>query len=103
MRVVVLGATGGTGRELVRQARDAGYEVAAFDRNGGAPFSRAIDGQDAVISTTGRGRSFRANGLTEQTVPMILSAMKAARARRLIHDRSAFGYLVARADGAASC
>ena len=84
MNVLVLGATGGTGRQIVAQARAAGHQVTAFDRQGKTPLVQALAGQDAVISAIGRGKSFKANGLIEKVVPEILSAMKAAGVRRLI-------------------
>jgi uncharacterized protein YbjT (DUF2867 family) len=75
LKVVVFGATGGTGRQLVRQATDAGHEVTAVTRSS-PPAScssvrwltadlsdqhavaAALAGQDAVLSAlgpTGRG------------------------------------------------
>lgn len=33
MKVIVFGATGGTGRELVKQSLDKGYAVTAFVRD----------------------------------------------------------------------
>ncbi len=36
MKVLVLGATGGTGRQILAQALDAGHEVTALTRNAGA-------------------------------------------------------------------
>ena len=84
MKLLILGATGGTGRHLVTQGREAGHEVTAFERHAGVSFSQAMAGQDVVISAIGRGLSFRANGLIEKTVPQILSAMKASGVRRLL-------------------
>jgi uncharacterized protein YbjT (DUF2867 family) len=34
-RLLVLGGTGGTGREIISQALDSGHEVTAFVRNAG--------------------------------------------------------------------
>jgi putative NADH-flavin reductase len=71
MRLLIFGATGGTGRELVRQALDRGHAVTAFardpaalDRRDGlhalagdvldpAAVERAVVGHDAVISALG--------------------------------------------------
>jgi putative NADH-flavin reductase len=72
MRVLILGATGGTGRALTRQARDRGHEVTAFVRSpqklgpfaghvtvrrgdpGSVKELRAIlPGHDAVLSALG--------------------------------------------------
>ena len=73
MKVCILGATGNTGRRLVRQALDRGHQVIAVARQGGNPvesrhdnlFVKTVDygnddelqaamaGQDAVISAAG--------------------------------------------------
>jgi putative NADH-flavin reductase len=72
MKLLVLGASGKTGSEVVRQALDAGHEVTAFVRDraklsitdaglrvstGDAmsfdDLRSALQGQDAVISTLG--------------------------------------------------
>ena len=74
MRILIFGATGGTGRELVSQALQSGYDVSAFVRDPAkvtAVDSRlrvvqgdvqrpesllaAIPGHDAVVSAGGCG------------------------------------------------
>jgi putative NADH-flavin reductase len=109
-RVLILGATGGTGRQIVAQALERGHEVTALVRNpAGLPmrYERLRDvtgslpenagvlvdaarGQDAVISALGRGTSFRSLNLMERCVPAILDAMRKDGVRRLIFT-SAFG------------
>lgn len=93
----MLGATGGTGRHLVTQGREAGHEVTAFDRHAGVSFAQAMAGQDAVVSAIGRGKSFKANGLMATTVPLVISAMKASGVRRLLF-MSALGVGASRQD-----
>lgn len=103
-KLVVLGATGGTGRQIVSQALDAGHQVTAVVRHpdrmpirherltlaigdvtaGGPLLDEAVRGKDAVISALGRGHSFKADGLMQHAVPSIISAMQANRVRRLI-------------------
>jgi putative NADH-flavin reductase len=103
-RIVILGATGGTGRALVSQALEAGHHVTAFVRNpdklalrrerlrvlagdaaSGAPtLGDAVRGQDAVISALGRGRSFKAQGLMQRSVPHILEVMRDYKVPRFI-------------------
>lgn len=102
--IVILGATRGVGRELLTQALEAGYQVTAFARTAAsipiqhkrlgavaasvtddeAILANAIRGQDAVISTLGRGMSLKSENLIQRSVPAILSAMHAQGVRRLI-------------------
>src|SRR4029077_8560500 len=76
MNIVVLGATGGTGRLVVEQALAAGHTVTALVRSpekvaarnpnldvvagqatGPSAVARVLDGADALISTRGGGGS----------------------------------------------
>jgi len=104
-KLIILGATGGTGQQLVTQALEAGHEVTALVRSaariparhdrlqlvvGTLPddesnlLAHAVRGHDAVISALGRGTSFTSDNLIQRSVPAILSAMRANRVRRLI-------------------
>jgi putative NADH-flavin reductase len=103
-RILVVGATGGTGREVVLQALAAGHDVTALSRTAtrlpiehpklravdatlpedAAALSNAMAGQDVVINVLGRGQSFASNHLIEQSVPAVLTAMRAHGVRRLI-------------------
>jgi putative NADH-flavin reductase len=103
-RILVVGATGGTGREVVLQALAAGHDVTALARTAtrlpiehpklravdsalpqdAAVLSNAMAGQDVVISALGRGKSFASHQLIEQSVPALLTAMRAHGVRRLI-------------------
>jgi putative NADH-flavin reductase len=103
MKLLVLGATGGTGKQIVAQALDAGHDVTALARPGATPgpeherlrvvvgdlqhvtaLADVMRGHDTVISAIGRGYSFKSEHLIERTVPVILAAMKAAGVRRLL-------------------
>ncbi len=103
MKLFVLGGTGGTGKQIVIQALDAGHEVTVLGRPNATPgpehprlrvivgdlenvtaLADAMRGHDAVISAIGRGYSFKSEHLIERTVPVILAAMKAAGVRRLL-------------------
>jgi putative NADH-flavin reductase len=100
MRIVVFGASGGTGRELVKQGRAQGHEVTAFVRNPAAftggdrlrvvvgdardekAVAAAIPGQDAVLSALGGGLGD--DSLLPESMGHILAAMKREGVRRLI-------------------
>ena len=103
MRVLVIGATGGTGRQLVQQALEQGHQVTAFVRN---PAKLAIDhanlrivkgdvldyasveaamrGQSAVLSALGHKRFFYPNRIQSNGMRHILRAMKTCDVPRLI-------------------
>jgi putative NADH-flavin reductase len=103
-KLLILGATGGTGQQLLTQALQAGHDVTAFARSpekisvqhdrlhlvagtvpdDGSMLAQAVRGQDAVISALGRGMSFKSTNLIQRSVPAILSAMQTQGVRRLI-------------------
>ena len=102
-RVLVIGATGGTGRELVQQALAQGHQVTAFVRDPAklkiehanlrvakgdvldyATVESAMRGQDAVLSALGHRRFFYPNRIQSEGMRNILSAMKACDVPRLI-------------------
>jgi len=108
-RILVLGATGGTGRHVVQQAVDAGLEVSVLVRDpaklparprvrvhtgdllgDAAGLANAVAGQDAVISALGVGKSFRSGRLISRSAPALVAAMQAQGVRRLVFT-SAFG------------
>ena len=100
MKIVVFGASGGTGRELVQQGRAQGHEVTAFVRNpasltggdklrvvvgdarDGKAVAAAIPGQDAVLSALGGGLGD--DSLLPEAMGHILAAMKQEGVRRLV-------------------
>jgi putative NADH-flavin reductase len=109
-RVLVLGATGGTGQQVVSQALQRGYFVTALVRDpqrltsssdhlrvfagsvtsGDPTLAAAVRDQDAVISTLGVGKSFKSGALIAESMPHIVRAMEGEGIRRLIFT-SAFG------------
>lgn len=109
-KVIVLGATGGTGRQIVSQALEQGHDVTAFVRSPGKlglqhqrlrevfgdassdaqSVMRAIPGHDVVIGALGVGKSFVPNGLVENSMRNVVTAMEFAGVRRLVWQ-SAFG------------
>ena len=108
-KILLLGATGGTGREIVAQAVQQGYEVTALVRRPGKAalpegvrvlpgnitddteaLARAMPGQEVVISTLGVGKALRSGGLIARSAPLIVRAMDRQGIRRLIF-MSAYG------------
>jgi putative NADH-flavin reductase len=109
-KILVLGASGGTGQQLVTQALAAGHEVTAFVRDPNRlrishdrlrvlvgdttsdfeTLSEAVRGRDIVISSLGAGKSLKSGGLITRSVPLIVRAMESQSVRRLIFI-SAYG------------
>ena len=103
MRLLVIGATGATGRELVQQALTQGHQVTAFVRDPAklqiehanlrmakgdvldyATVEGAMRGQEAVLSALGHRLFFYPNRIQSEGMRNILRAMKACDVRRLI-------------------
>lgn len=102
MRLVVFGASGGTGRELVRQALERGHHVRAFVRTPAklgleherlevvqgdvqdpAAVARAVAGVDAVLSALGP-TSNKPDAQVTRGTENIISAMERQGVRRLV-------------------
>ena len=110
MKILVVGATGGTGREVVKQALARGHEVTVFARRpealgledarlrvvkgdittDAAKFEEAVRGHDAVVSGLGRGTSFSPENLMVRAMEAVVPAMERAGVHRFIFT-SAFG------------
>ena len=103
MRVLVLGATGGTGREIVREARESGHSVVALVRSKvkadgllGAEIvegdardtdavARALVGCQGVISSLGTPMSpFREVTLLSTATRALVDEMARQNVRRLV-------------------
>lgn len=103
MRVLVIGATGGSGRQLVQQALALGHQVTAFVRDPAklqiehanlriargdvldyATVESAMRGQDAVLSALGHLKFYRPTRIQSDGMRNILRAMKTCDVPRLI-------------------
>ena len=104
MRVLILGASGATGREVVRQALAQELLVTAFVRDPArltvdgptlrvvqgdvgdyAAVAGAVEGQDAVISTLGVSQPLHADPVVIQGIRHTLGAMEAHAVSRLVY------------------
>jgi putative NADH-flavin reductase len=107
MKIVVFGATGGTGKHVVRQALEAGLLVTAFVRTpsnleiehenlsifqgdvmDAEKVEQAVAGQEAVISTLGPTRP-PVSGMMETAARNIVAVMNRHGLKRLISTTGA--------------
>lgn len=101
MKVLVLGATGGTGRLIVGDAKAKGHSVAALVRSKAsadlpgasiiegnardeATLARAMDGCDSVVSALGTGMGHRKVDLLTVATRALVAAMTRNGVRRLV-------------------
>jgi len=115
MKILVLGATGGTGRQLVAKALEKGHEVTAFARNPEGialkherlravrgdvtqpeSIAAAVAGQDAVVSVVGPRPGVKPGTLISDTVHHTIVAMHAHGVRRFAFES---GVMVGRQRG----
>lgn len=106
-RIFIIGATGATGRRLVANALDRGYEVTALVRNPSklaiehprlrvvkgdvldfAPVEQAVRGQDAVASALGHKRFLCPSSILSEGTRDVIRAMEARGVRRLVCETS---------------
>ena len=102
MKLVVFGATGNVGQQVVKQALEQGHEVIAFARNplklqikhpklqlfqgdvmDSARVEQALQGQDIVVCTLGSGKKLSGK-VRSQGTQNIIEAMKKCAMKRLI-------------------
>jgi putative NADH-flavin reductase len=108
MNIIIIGATGPTGRILVDEALRQGHRVTALVRDKSklnissdllriheinildeSALSAELIGQDAVLSALGSGRKLHAD-IISRAMPVLIAAMGKANVRRLIFI-SSFG------------
>ncbi len=106
-RLLIVGATGGTGRQLVAQALERGHQVTALVRNPTklqlehpqlrvvrgdvldyASVESAMRGQEAVLCALGHKRFFYPTRILSKGTENILTAMKAHGVPRLVCETS---------------
>lgn len=103
MKLLIVGATGGTGRALVEQALERGHQVTAFVRDPGrlavqhqhlvvargdvldpASVEAAVRGQDAVLCALGHKRWFYPTHILSEGTRNLIRAMESQGVRRLV-------------------
>jgi putative NADH-flavin reductase len=106
MRVIVFGASGGTGREIVKQALERGHDVTAFVRNpekvakiglshqrlsvargdvmDAASVEAAMPGHDAALIAIGHRRYLGPSRIVSQGTQHIVAAMQKHGVRRVV-------------------
>ena len=106
-KILIIGSTGGTGRELVKQALERGHEVTALARRPAAlaiehpklaivrgdvldpaSLDAAMRGQDAVLSALGHKQFFRPTRIQSQGTANVLAAMAQHSVRRFVCETS---------------
>ncbi len=108
MKVIVFGATGGVGKQVVKQAAEDGFEVTAFLRTPaklvfehanlkviqGDAFNRAevaaaIAGHDAVVSCLGSSKGMKKSTELQEMTKNIVAGMEANGVKRIVYTASA--------------
>ncbi|HWL22765.1 MAG TPA: NAD(P)-binding oxidoreductase [Ureibacillus sp.] len=108
MKIIVFGATGGVGQNVVKQALEKGVEVTAFVRTPskievvhenlnviqGDAFNKdevaaAITGHDVVVSCLGSSQGMKKSNELEEMTKNIVDGMQAHNIKRIIYTASA--------------
>jgi putative NADH-flavin reductase len=103
MKLLIIGGTGGTGRELVKQALEQGHHLTALVRNPARIKTRhqnlniikgnvldlqkveeVVAGQDAVLSALGHKRFFIKTNILSRGTKNIIDAMEKYNVKRFI-------------------
>jgi uncharacterized protein YbjT (DUF2867 family) len=107
MRLLIVGGTGGTGRELVRQSLERGHDVRVLARNpsrldmrhvrlsivsgdvmDSASVEAAVRGQDAVLCALGHKRWFYPTRILSEGTRNLIRAMENESVRRFVCETS---------------
>lgn len=103
MKLLIIGGTGGTGKQLIKQSLDQGHQVTAIVRKPQnmkikhpnltivqgdvlepASFENVLEGQEAVISALGHKRFFIKTSILSEGTKNIIKAMEKYQVKRLI-------------------
>jgi putative NADH-flavin reductase len=103
MKLLIIGATGGTGRELVKQGLELGHKVTVLVRNpqkvttthpnllirkgnvlNPGDVQQAVDDQEVVISSLGHKRFFIKTNILSEGTKNIIAAMDKQNVKRFI-------------------
>lgn len=103
MKLLIIGGTGKTGQELIKQGLDGGYSITVIARNPknikyGNPklkvvkgdvlvpesIENAFQGQDAVLSALGHKRFFIKTKILSEGTKNVINAMKRHKVKRFI-------------------
>src|SRR5215210_7473798 len=103
MKLLIIGATGGLGRDLVRRAPERGHEATALTRDASRALGRdeglrvvrgdaldpesvhsAVQGQDAVVSALGTPNPRKPSTLLTEGTKNVVKAMEQHDVRRLV-------------------
>jgi putative NADH-flavin reductase len=104
MNILVFGASGATGTEVVGQASQRGHRVTAFIRSGAAPataaheptivradvrdrdaVTTAVDGHDAVLCALGAATPLRRDPVLVEGIRTIVTSMEGKGVPRLVY------------------
>jgi|ERR1051326_1985034 putative NADH-flavin reductase len=104
MNILIFGASGATGRELVKQSLERGHVVTAFVRNPAklalqherlktvqgdvkeySSIECAVKGQDAVLSAVGVSKPLKRDAVVVEGVGNIVKAMESDTVRRFVY------------------
>lgn len=109
MKIILLGASGATGRQVIDQALEAGHQVTAYVRQAAKLDARhphlsviegslvdsttlgdSIRGHDAVLSTLGHTKLSDPTPLLAPAMHLVMQCMQTHGVRRLVYE-SAYG------------
>jgi putative NADH-flavin reductase len=105
MKILILGATGATGKQLIGQSVEKGHEVTAYVRNpekllyvqskikiitgnlhDEIKLTEAVKGQDAVLSTLGYKNLFDKSLFVSKAIHTVINVMNAYGVKKIVYE-----------------